>query len=674
MTPAIPSHHETLVHVLREHAERRRDSLAMTFLADGESVSQEFTFHELDRRIRAVAARLQDMNTEGERALLLFESDLDFVIAFLGCLYARVVAVPAYPPRSNPHHLQRLQALVADAQAKVVLATRAITSRVKEQITQLPVLASARWIDLSEVGEGAADAWKMPDLRGETLAFLQYTSGSLGTPKGVMVSHGNLLHNSAQIADAFQHSDKTVYVGWLPLFHDMGLIGNVLQSLYLGGRCISMPPAAFIQKPVRWLRAISTYGATTSGAPSSAYDLCARKITDDQLEGINLGTWHVAYNGAEPVRADVIDAFARRFAPYGFRRPAMYPCYGMAESTLIISGGDALTDLSIRSVDGAALEKGLVADAATGQPARRIVSCGHTRLGQEVRIVDPATCIPCPPGKVGEIWLAGASVALGYWNRAELTREVFQARVPDSDKPFLRTGDLGFVEGSQLYVTGRLKDLIIIHGRNHYPQDIEATAGQSSKVLRPGQGAAFSIDGPESEVLVVVHEVEREALNVLDVPAVAGQIRQAVSEEHELLVHAVVLLKPGSLPKTSSGKVQRSVCRAHFLAGTLDAVGQWSVPLTGPAPEASPEAPPPAAHTAESIQSWLVERVAARLRIAAAQIDTQEPLAHYGLESTLAVSLTGELGKRLGVQLEPLIFWEYPSIEQLSEHLASLSP
>jgi acyl-CoA synthetase (AMP-forming)/AMP-acid ligase II len=636
-------------------------------------LGQELTFRELDRRIRALAARLQVLDAAGERALLLFESDLDFVVAFLGCLYAGVIAVPAYPPRSNSHHLQRLQALVADAQATVVLATPAIAGRVKEHVDKLSVLASARWVTMNEAEDALADAWRMPDLRGDALAFLQYTSGSLGTPKGVMVSHGNLVHNSAQIATAFQHSERTVYVGWLPLFHDMGLIGNVLQSLFLGGRCVSMTPTAFIQKPARWLRAISTYGGTTSGAPSSAYDLCVRKITDDQLEGIDLSTWQVAYNGAEPVRADVLDAFARRFAPYGFRRSSSYPCYGMAEATLIISGDDAFTEPVIRSVDAAALERGLVADATPGQPSRRLVSCGHTWLDQEVRIVDPQTGAPCAPGSVGEIWLSGESVARGYWNRPDLTREVFQARLPDTDRTFLRTGDLGFMEGSQLYVTGRMKDLIIIRGRNHYPQDIEATVERSSSVLRPGLGAAFSIDGPEGEALVVVHEVERTHLRNLDVEAVIGHIRQAVSEEHELMAHAVVLLKTGSLPKTSSGKVQRAGCRKNFLAGALDAVGQWTAPLTEPAKEAAPPAPAGGPATAEAIQGWLIERVAARLRIPASQIDPQEPLAHYGLESTLAVSLTEEIGKRLGVRLEPLIFWEYPSIEQLCSHLASLS-
>ncbi|AKT38867.1 AMP-binding protein [Chondromyces crocatus] len=677
MSATVPSggHRGTLVHIVRGHAECRPEAEAITYLADGEAVGQALSFGELDRRVRTVAGRLQELGATGKPALLLFENDVDFVVAFLGCLYARVVAVTAYPPRSGSRHLQRLQALVADAQAEVVLVTPSILGRIEESLRKFSALASARWVVVGEPGEGdeaLAEAWRMPALRREEVAFLQYTSGSLGSPKGVMLSHGNLMHNAAMIAAAFGHSSATRHVSWLPLFHDMGLIGNVLQALYLGTPCVFMSPAAFVQQPARWLRAISTYQATTSGAPSSAYDLCVRKITDEQLEGVDLRGWRVAYNGAEPVRADVLDAFAARFARFGFQRSALYPCYGMAESTLLISGDDTMAEPVVRAVCSAALERGRIEEVTAGQAARRLVSCGHSWFGQEVRIVDPKTCLPCPPGQVGEIWLSGESVALGYWNRPELTQETFQARLPDTARTFLRTGDLGFVEETQLYVTGRLKDLIVVRGRNHYPQDIEATVERSSGMLRPGLGAAFSIEGAEGERLVVVHEVERVHVADLEVPSVVGQIREAVAEEHEIAVHAVVLLAPGTLPKTSSGKVQRSACRKRFLAGTLEAVGQWSVSLREPAQE-GPGAVAEGPRTREALQGWLTARVAARLRIAESEIDPRRPLTQYGLESTVAASLSHELGDKLGVRLGPLVFWEYPSIERLCGYLNSLS-
>jgi acyl-CoA synthetase (AMP-forming)/AMP-acid ligase II/acyl carrier protein len=667
--------HATLVHTIRAHAERRPDTVAVTFLKDGEQVGQRLTYRELDRQARGVAGRLQAVARAGERALLLFENNIDFVVAFLGCLYAQVIAIPAYPPRSN-HHLKRLQALVEDAQATIVLVAASIQEHIGERAARLPVLDSARWLVVRSEDDALADAWRMPDLRADTLAFLQYTSGSTGAPKGVMVSHGNLVHNERLAQVAFGHSEDSVLVGWLPLFHDMGLIGKVLQPLYVGAASVLMSPAAFIQKPVRWLRAIADHGGrnVTSGAPNFAYDLCVRKITDESLQGLDLSGWQVAFNGAEPVRAEVLDAFAERFAPYGLRRTALYPCYGMAEATLLISSNERSTEPIYRAVDAAALEQGRCEDVSPGKPSRRLVSCGRTWLEQELRVVDPATGTPCPPRQVGEIWLSGGSVALGYWNRPELTRETFQARLPDSgDRTFLRTGDLGFLDGSQLYVTGRLKDLIIIRGRNHYPQDIEATVAQCSHMLHPDGGAAFSIEGPDGEELVVVHEVERAFWRKIDGDAVAGQIRQAVSETHELMVHAVVLLPPNRLPKTSSGKTQRSACRAAFLAGTLDPLYQWVAPAAEPAPAPEPGPSSRAAagpFTAERIQGWLVEQMAARLRLPPGEIDPAQPMAHYGLDSALAVSLINDLGGWLGMELEPMVFWEYPSIEQLSSHLA----
>lgn len=662
--------YNNIVHILRDHAERRSSTVALTFLSDGESAGQRLTFMELDRRIRSVAGHLQSLQAAGQRALLLFDGDVDFVVAFLGCLFAQVVATPAYPPRSNSIHLQRLQAIAMDASAAFIITTRAIFGRIQEHSGALSGLA--RWLVIDDIDDTLGDVWQMPRLSGDTIAFLQYTSGSLGTPKGVMISHDNLFHNSIMIAKAFQHDSQAVHVTWLPLFHDMGLIGNVLQSLFLGTHCVFMSPAAFIQRPARWLRAISAYGGTAGAAPSSGYDLCVRKITDADLAGVDLSTWRVAYNGAEPVRSSVLDAFTARFAPYGFRRSSFCPCYGMAEATVFISSGDVSAEPVVRSVDAAALEQGLIAEQIPGHPARSLVSCGHAWLGQILRIVDPQTGTPCPPGEVGEIWLSGESVALGYWNRPEATAETFRACLPDSDQTFLRTGDVGFVDGGEVYITGRLKDLIIIRGRNHYPQDIEHTVERSSDVLRPGLGAAFAVDTPDGEALVVVHEVERVHLRKLDVDQVIRQILQAVSEEHELLVHAIVLLRTGSLPKTSSGKVQRSVCRDHFLAGSLHAVGRWTVPLAEPPPPSVPAETAAAPATEAWIRDWLVLRVASRLRIPASEIDTLEPLAHYGLESTLAVSLSDELGRKLGVRLEPLIFWEYPSIQELASFLATL--
>jgi acyl-CoA synthetase (AMP-forming)/AMP-acid ligase II/acyl carrier protein len=454
----------------------------------------------------------------------------------------------------------------------------------------------------------------------------------------------------------------------------MGLIGNVLQPLYLGIKSVLMPPAAFIQKPARWLHAISRYRATTSGGPNFAYELCARKVSPEQRVGLDLSSWEVAFNGAEPVRASTFVRFTETFKDHGLKPSAFYPCYGMAETTLVVSGGSAARPI-IRNVEAAALEEGRVVEV-DGGPAgpggdgtRALVSCGRTWL-EKVRVVDPTTRTVCPENRVGEIWVSSGSVAQGYWNRPQQTEESFRARLADTGEgPFLRTGDLGFFRGEELVITGRLKDVIIIRGRNHYPQDLEQTVEECHPALKASGGAAFSVEVEDEERLVVIQEVERSYLRNLDVADVTATIRQAVAEQHELHVHAVVLLKTSSILKTSSGKSQRQACRKAFLEGSLSVVGQWVENL-----HAQPSAVPAVqqgVYTEEAIQSWLLGRMAQYLGINAEEIDVKDPFARYGLDSAVAVSLTGELAGWLGRELEPTLFWEHPSTEVLARHLVN---
>jgi acyl-CoA synthetase (AMP-forming)/AMP-acid ligase II len=388
-----------------------------------------------------------------------------------------------------------------------------------------------------------------------------------------MVSHGNLLHNQKMIQAGFQHTEKTIIVGWLPLYHDMGLIGNVLQPLYLGVRCILMSPVAFLQRPIRWLEAISRYQGTTSGGPNFAFDLCMRKVTPQQLSALDLSSWNVAFNGAEPVRVETIEKFSSTFASCGFRKEAFYPCYGMAETTLFVSGGiktDAPVYITVRE-DELAQNRIVLAQGSEG--TRTLVGCGQTYINQEIAIANPETLIRCAADEVGEIWVAGSSITQGYWNRLELTEQVFRANLADSKKQFFRTGDLGFLHNGELFITGRLKDLIIIHGRNHYPQDIEMTVADSHEALIPGAGAAFTIDCKGEERLAIVQEIDRHYRN-LDNDAVTEVIRTAIAQQHELQVHAIALIKMGSICKTSSGKIQRHACRNAFINGTLELWGK----------------------------------------------------------------------------------------------------
>lgn len=564
---------DTLVGILRRHAQLKGDRLACTFLVNGEDEEQRLTYRKLDRRARAVAVYLQEMGMRGERVLLLQLFGPDYVAAFLGCLYAGAIAVPAYPPRKN-RSLKKIEHIVDDANVRLAIISKQTHVLVFQEFKESGVLRTLPVWTMEDLDETKADQWQEPGIHGDDIAFLQYTSGSTGTPKGVIVSHGNIMHNERMIQEGFDQDESVVVVTWLPLYHDMGLIGNLLQPLYLGVHTVLMSPEAFIQKPLRWLKAITRYKATTTGGPNFAYDLCVSAAATEGTEGIDLSSWRVACNGSEPVRVATMARFANKFAGCGFRKESFYPCYGMAEATLLISGGRVASYPTVKALDTAALAAGKVRIGEPGSEHTQLyVSCGFTQLQQKLLIVNPETGEKGPEDQVGEVWIAGANVSKGYWNNPALTAAAFQARVSGTGEgPFFRTGDLGFVQDGELYITGRLKDMIIIRGGNYYPQDIEQSVENCHPALRAGAGAAFGVEIDGQEQLVIVQEVERTAIRTLDVKEVVGAIREAVAELHGLEVHAIQLLKTLSIPKTSSGKIQRHACRDRFLAGTLEVI------------------------------------------------------------------------------------------------------
>jgi amino acid adenylation domain-containing protein len=674
----------TLGELLRWRAERTPDRLAYTFLVDGEEAEARLTYGELDRRARAVAARLQEMDAAGERALLLYPPGIDYIAGFFGCLYAGVVAVPVYPPRAN-RTLERLEAIAADARPALALAAPELLRAADGLVGDTPALAAVRWMATADLPDALADEWAPRPLDEGVPAFLQYTSGSTSTPRGVMLSHGNLLHNLGLIHAFFGHSEESRVVVWLPPYHDMGLIGGILQPFYGGYPAVLMPPVAFLQRPLRWLQAVSRHRGTTSGGPNFAYELCVQKIGPEERAGLDLGCWEIAFNGAEPVRAETMDAFAEAFAPCGFRREAFYPCYGLAESTLIVTGSRPGAGYRARRMDAEALAAHRVADAAPGAPgARTLVGSGRGAAGQRLAIVDPETGVPCAADRVGEIWVAGPSVARGYWARPEKTAEVFGARLAGTGEgPFLRTGDLGFLaDDGELFVTGRIKDLVIIRGRNHYPHDLEAAAGGSHPALQPGKGAAFALDDGGEERLVVLHEVRRQAMRAAldDVP---GAVRRALALEHGVRVHAVGLLPPGAIPRTSSGKTQRVACRESFVAGefpfllldVLDgaaeaapAGGAGGRELTRELLEAAE-----AGERREMATAWLEECLLRSAGIRVAPEDRNQPLAALGIDSLGAAALASALETELGVRVSPARVLEADGVEQLAlEVLAAL--
>jgi acyl-CoA synthetase (AMP-forming)/AMP-acid ligase II/acyl carrier protein len=661
----------TLVGLLRARALEMPGRVAYRFLRDGEVEEPAVSYAALDEQARAIGAWLQEAGAAGERAILFHPPGVEFVAAFFGCLYAGVVAVPAYPPHPNRPD-PRIEQIVADARAGLALTTGAIKSTLEARRAQVPGVASLRWLATDSLPSELAEGWRGPAVDADTLALLQYTSGSTLAPKGVMVTHGNILHNSAEIDRAMGQTPDSVSVSWLPHFHDMGLMAGIIHPLYKGFPAVLMAPAAFLQRPLRWLQAMSRYGGTASGGPNFGYDLCVDRITAEERAGLDLRRWSVAFNGAEPVRPSTVERFVRTFAPSGLRRDALSAAYGMAETTLMVSITRRGVEPSFFHARSAEMERNRVVPAGDGEPdARTVVGCGRVGAVPRVVIVDPHTSVPCPPDEVGEIWVSGPSVAVGYWNRPEETARTFGARLADTGEgPFLRTGDLGFVSEGELYVTGRLKDLIIIRGLNHYPQDIEQTAASSHPALRPSAGAAFSVDVDEEERLVIVHEVERSHRSC-DLGEVVSAIRRAVTEEHEVDVHAVVLVRTASIPKTSSGKIQRRACRTAFLEGTLSVVHQWRRPAT-----AHPESPaetlaPPEPRSETAIVNWLVSRLAQESGMQPDDVDLSQPFASFGLDSARALVLVADLETWLGRRVPPIVLWNYPTVEVLARHLAA---
>ena len=686
INPDSYSNSSNLVELLRRRAGDQPDKLAYTYLVDGETEEVHLTYQELDQKARAIGAWLQGRGMAGERALLLYPPGLDFTSAFFGCLYAGVVAVPAYPPRLN-RPMPRIQAIVADAQATLALTTTTILANIEQRFEHAPDLESLRWLNTEHLPADLKSEWREPNIAAEKLAFLQYTSGSTSAPKGVMLSHSNLMHNLEVIRGGFQIDQETVGTFWLPSYHDMGFVGGILEPLYIGCSTVLMSPASFLQRPARWLQAITRYKGTVSGAPNFAYELCVEKITPEVRATLDLSSWRVAFCGAEPIRQETLERFAETFEPYGFRRQAFYPCYGLAEATLLVAGGDGPGPPILHTIRRGSLEKNRAIPADTGdKDAQTLVSSGHALLDQEIAIVDPDDLTRCPPEQVGEIWVSGSSVSPGYWGHPQETERTLQASLADTGEgPFLRTGDLGFLHDGELFVTGRLKDLIIIRGRNHYPQDIEQTVESSHHAVQPGAGAAFSVDVDGEERLVIVYELERQHRNA-SLDEVLAAIRHVVVERHELAPYAVVLVKPLSIPKTSSGKTQRFACKAGFLEGSLKVKGEWQAPLPAPSttekravlaggggPSESMDSPAESP-SAGVIEAWLATQIAARLGINVADIDTSQPFAHYGLDSVQAVNLTGDMEIWLDRSLSPTLIWDYPNIEALSLHLAAQSP
>jgi amino acid adenylation domain-containing protein len=612
-----------LVGLLRSQAEQLPNKTALLFLGDRDDEVLSLSFAEVERSARTVAAHLQALGATGERALVLHPPGLPYISALLGCFYAGVIAVPAYPPRFN-RSMERLRDIVIDARARFALTTTAAIEKIERFTDAEPILSALTWIATDGLDESLAHAWTAPALDSSSIAFLQYTSGSTSAPKGVVLSHGNLVANIDGIVRLLAISREDSGVSWLPPYHDMGLIGTILLPLCIGAQSTLLSPTAFLQRPFRWLQAISNYRATICSAPNFGYELCSRRINAEQIATLDLKSWRTALCGAERVRADTLERFARAFAPAGFRRTAFSPSYGLAESTVAVSC----------DVNGDGPRVGALGDLS-------LVSCGRSLPGSQVLIVDPDTGERKPDDVIGEIWISGPSVAQGYWQKPELSRQTFGAALlgapPADSMRYLRSGDLGFLRAGELYVAGRIKDLIVLRGLNYYAEDIEETLADCHPRLRVGGAAAFGVEASGEERLVVVHEVD----SIRDPPLteMLDAIKTRISETYEIIVHDVVLLPPGGLPKTSSGKVQRGRCRELYLAGGLPSV------------DAGAEAKP--AERAAAVPPALIDAVAALMAdlLGMQSISPTDDFFWLGGHSLLATQLVSRIRETFAVEL-----------------------
>jgi len=672
LSPAPPP--ATLVELLEARAEAAPETTAYIYLRNGRTEELRLSYLELERRARALAAHIQAAGVaRGERALLVFPAGIEVLVALFGCQYAGVIAIPVPAPEASriARTLPRLTAIAEDAGATLLISS----TPVLEGIATLPraetALAALRQVDVASVDPAHASQWRRPAIDGDSLAYLQYTSGSTSAPKGVCIAQRHLLsHLEILSRHSTGYALESITVNWMPYFHDYGLVEGMLVPLFNQTTCVLLSPYALIKQPANWLRAISHYRATHSQAPNFAYALCVRRADPAIIAELDLSHWRCAGNAAEPINSEVMTAFARTFAPAGFRYDSFSPAYGLAEATLMVSYKMPGRGPRVVDFDRAALEQGWVSAAPAGAPPQAttsIVSCGHILEQTEAVIVDPETRKRLPAAQVGEIWVASDGVAGGYWRRQRSTEEIFHAYLAETGEgPFLRTGDLGFLLDEELFVCGRLKDLIIIHGQNYIPQDIEWAVQSAHDALRPESGAAFSVPVDGQERLVIVHEVYGKAVRALDQSAVFAAMHSAVGEALGLEIQAIALVRPGAVPKTSSGKIQHSACRRMFLDGTLKSVAAWRRAL-----DTQPAGRPDSEPSQAAIRDFVVARVAASVGLGIAEIDPHEPFARFGMDSVRVVSLVGEIEAWLGRELAATLAFDYPNAVALARHLGT---
>ncbi len=687
----------SLIDLISNACELFPSKVAYTYLRDGEFLEAAISYQELHEKCCSFALFLRDQNISQRNILLAYPPGIDFIVAFFGALYGGFIPIPIVPPKSS-RNFELFKNIQIDSQSEVILSCGSLAVDISQAIrnfagdknkpknfignNDLDCEINCRVIDTDKINIHNVTDWNNPQIPSDDIAFIQYTSGSTSKPKGVLVTHANLLHNCYMLMNYFELSGEDILVNWLPHYHDMGLIGNIILNAYLGSHCYLMAPGAFVKKPITWLENMSKYGATYTGSPNFGYQLCVDKISDEQAAKLDLSRWRNAYCGSEPIRSTTMRAFVERFSKYHLRQEALYPCYGMAEATLIICGGKVNEAPKITRFNAEKLHQGMadiiVDDACEHtKNIREIVGCGKPHLGQEVKIVNPETFAVLPAGNVGEIWVSGPSVCSGYFNRPEQSAAIFSAKLDGDERKYVRSGDLGFMlADGELYISGRIKDLIIIRGRNHYPQDIELAVANCHPALQIDGGACFSIEDDGEERLVVTHEINRNFIKKYNFNEILAAVKSTVSELFEIDVSAFVLLRPGRVLKTSSGKIMRSATKALYIEESIDVVEQWINP------QRELKQNNDVANNdnqliidfedEEVVASWFAQKISLSQGIAVKDISYFTPIATFGLSSIQTMELLGNLSVAIGKEVEATLIWEYPTIDQLSRKVVSL--
>ena len=658
----IQASHGDLGTLLSARADATPDRVAYRFLGDTAGPTA-CTYAELARAVVTIAAAIRAGRSRGERVLLLYPPGLEFIEAFLACVGAGAIAVPAPPP--NPikpkQSLQRLVCIVESARPTFALTLSSVLAAVGPVVGDLPAFAGIRWIATDELLRTSTERAPLEASPSDAIALIQYTSGSTSDPKGAALSHRNVLENVDCFDVGWTHDPDSLIVNWLPAFHDLGLVYGILAPLRYGVTGVQMSPLDVIQRPASWLRAISAHRATHSCGPNFIYDLCTKKISDAECAGIDLASWRVALTAAEPVHAETLTRFSARFAQYGFRSRTFCPGYGLSEATCKVVATRAEDDPVVLTVRADMLERHLVERAPPGAGARAVVACGRPDAGVSVRIVDPETRTPVAPNAVGEVWVAGHGVAQSYWENPSATADSLRAKLNGDDpQPYLRTGDLGFVHDGQLFVTGRLKDTIIVRGANHYPQDIEYTAQEAHAAVRAGCCAAFSYEEGGEERLAVVLEVDTRSAN-FDADQVIAAVTKAIAEGHGLRAHRVAVIRAGTIPKTTSGKIQRRACRRALFDGALDIIASEDGELAGSPKVARSE-----------LRARVVDVVSGIGAIRKERIRTDQSLHSLGVDSLAGVNIAYEIGLMTGHDVPSELLTEHDTVEKLVDYVISL--